>query len=161
MEVDQQCRVILKNYFYLIYHRYQISVPEEAEWSFPQLPANVPWMIAIEIPRMLMELGEMDKATRIPAMIEECNSLSGHVDESNYLAMYSTTMGVLLNNGSSLGKMQVFFAFSAAYCIYLAKLNIRDDAAKEIYKTAQKIFQVRFKLWLDYGQGWVSCKKLV
>ena len=159
MEVDHQCRVILKNYFYLIYQRYRITVPQEADWKFPQLPANVPWLIAVEVPRMLVELGEMSEDTRIPAMVELCEYFSGHVAESNFLDTYTTTMDILINHISSLGKMQVFCAFSAAYCVYLCKQhNVSDSAAMEVYLKAQKIFQFRFKFWLDCDHGWVSVK---
>lgn len=169
MEVEQHCRIIFKNYFYLVYERYGIPIPDEADWSHPQLPANVPWLIAVEVPRMLMEFGEINEDTRIPAMMELCEYFSGHINESNFLEMYSTTMDILLNSSHNprfnhdpfLGKMQVFCIFSAAYCIYLYKHNINDWATKEIYKTAQKIFQDRFKFWLDYHHSWVSCKLIL
>ena len=157
VEVDQQCRIILKNYFYLIYQRYRITIPQEADWKFPQLPANVPWLIAVEVPRMLFELGEMNEDTRIPAMVELCDCFSRHVDESNFLEAYTTTMDVLINHASSLGKMLVFCAFSAAYCVYLCKQHdVNDNTAMEVYQKAQKIFQFRFKFWLDCDHGWVS-----
>ena len=162
-EVDQQCRIILKNYFYLIYQRYRITIPQEADWKFPQLPANVPWLIAVEVPRMLFELGEMKEDTRIPAMVELCDCFSRDVDESNFLEAYTTTMNVLINHASSLGKMLVFCSFSAAYCVYLCKQHdVNDNTAMEVYQKAQKIFQFRFKFWLDCDHGWVSprCAKI-
>ena len=159
MEVDQQCHVILKNYFYLIYQRYRIAIPQEAEWKFPQLPADVPWLIAVEIPRMLVELGEMKEDARLPAMVELCEYFSRHVVESNFLDMYVTTVDILINHVSSLGKMQVFCAFSAGYCVYLCKQHsMNGKAAMEVYQKAQQIFQVRFKFWLDCDHGWVSTR---
>ena len=159
MEVDQQCRIILRNYFYLVYERYGITIPDEAEWSFPQLPANVPWLVAVEVPRMLIELGEMNEDTRISSMMQLCEYLSEHVNESNCLNMFSSTMAIMLQRArdSSLGELQVFCAFSAAYCIYLQKHNVNEDIVKEVYVTALKIFQGRFKWWLGCEQGWVSC----
>ena len=158
MEVDQQCRVILKNYFYLVYEQYESPVPDEAEWSFPQLPANVPWLVAVEVPRMLMELGEINEDTRVSSMVQLCEYFSEHVNESNCLNMYSSTMAIMLQRASdtSLGELQVFCAFSVAYCIYLHKHNVDEDAVKEVYVTALKLFQARFKWWLDCEQGWVS-----
>lgn len=156
MEVDQSWRVVLRNYFYLVYERYGITPPEEAEWSLPQLPATVPWLIAVEVPTMLMELGEVNKKTRIPAMVKQCEDISEHILESNCVAMYSTMVNVLLDNSPSLGKMQVFCAFSVSFCIYLRKHNMSDRAAKEIYKIANELFEVRFKSWMITNQGWVS-----
>ena len=156
-EADQYCRIIVNNYFYLVHLRYMITTPQGADWSFPKLPANVPWLIAVEVPRMLVELGEINEDTRMPAMLELCEHFSGQIDESNFLNLYTTTVDVLINYVSSLGKMQVFCAFSAGYCVYLRKQsNISDDAALEVYEKAMKIFQVRFKFWLDCDHGWVS-----
>ena len=158
MEIDQQCRVILNNYFYLVYERYGSHVPDEAEWRFPQLPANVPWQVAVEVPRMLMELGEINEDTRISPMVQLCEYFSEHVNESNCLNMYSSTMAIMLQRASdtSLGELQVFCAFSAAYCIYLHKHNVDEDAVKEVYVTVLKLFEARFKWWQDCDQRWVS-----
>jgi len=156
MEFDQRYCVIMKNYFYLIYKKYGITMPRGADWSFPQLPANLSWMMAVEVPRMLMELGEMTEDTRIPAMIQQCRDISENINESNYLSMYSTTVDTLLSNGLSVGKLIVFCAFSAGYCIYLCKCNISDHCVKEIYKAAQEILQIHFKPWIESHHGWVS-----
>ena len=103
MEADRQCRVILKNYFYLVYEQYGSPVPDEAEWSFPQLPATVPWLVAVEVPRMLMELGEINEDTRISSMVQLCEYFSEHVNESNSLNMYSSTMAIMLQRANDTG----------------------------------------------------------
>ena len=158
MEVEKQCRIIFSNYFYLVYERYGVAMPDKADWGLPQLPAEVPWLIAVEVPRMLMELGEMSKETHVPAMLKLCEYFTGHVDDSNYLDMYTTAISVgvvVLDHDSFLGKIQVYCAFSVGYCIYLCKHNMGHHAV-EIYKTAQEKFQARFKFWLDNRHSWVS-----
>ena len=110
---------------------------------------------------MLFELGEMKENTRIPAMVELCDSFSRNVDESNFLEAYTTTVDVLINHASSLGKMLMFCAFSAAYCVYLCKQHdVNDNTAMEVYQKAQKMFQFRFKFWLDCDHGWVSPRNI-
>lgn len=154
--LDEHWCIILKNYFFLVYDRYKVAVPCEADWCLPQLPANTSWLIAVEAPRMLIELGEINEDTRIPAMISLCEDISEYIDEYNYLPMYSTTVNALLHDGPSLGKMIVFCAFSAGYCVYLCNHNMNDHSVKEVYKAAQSIFQSQFKSWLDNNDGWVS-----
>ena len=146
---------LTERYFYVVFQKYGISVPEDASWKdmdeIPQLNAHT--QIFQEVTNMLFEVTDLFENARVEELVQKCERL--HLNSGNLYSHFTKTISTLLDNGITWGKVVVFFSFAVSFAIYLCTNEMSHLAGRVCAWTAQDL-KSRIQTWIDVNGGWVS-----
>ena len=146
---------LTERYFYMIFQKYGIAIPEDASWKHMDeiLQLNDHTRIMEEVPNMLFEITDLFENVRVEELVKKCERL--HLNSGNLYSHFTKTISTLLDNGLTWGKIVVFFSFAVSFAIYLCTNEMSHLAGRVCVWTAQDL-QSRIQPWIDVNGGWVS-----
>ena len=147
---------LIKCYFYLVFQKYGIAIPEDASWKEMDkvLASNGDHAkISQEVSNMLFEIADLFENARVEELVKKCERL--RLNSGNLYSNFTETISVLLDNGLTWGKVVMFFSFAVSFAIYLCINEMSHLAGRVCVWTAQDL-QNRLQPWIDVNGGWVS-----
>ena len=142
-------------YFYLVFQKYGIAIPEDASWKEMDKasPLNDHTQMCQEISNMLFEIVDLFENARVEELVKKCERL--RLNSGNLYSHFTNTINTLLDNGLTWGKVVMFFSFAVSFTIYLCTNEMSHLAGRVCVWTAQDL-QNRIQPWIDVNGGWVS-----
>ena len=150
--------VMTERYFYMVFEKYGIAVPEDASWKekdsdeILQLNAGHTRMFQ-EVSNMLYEIADLFENARVEELVKKCERL--RLNSGNLYNHFTKTISTLLDDGITWGKVVMFFSFAVSFAIYLCTNEMSHLAGRVCVWTAQDL-QNRIQPWIDVNGGWVS-----
>ena len=151
---------LVKWYFYLVFQKYGIVIPEDASWkemdkvSATALNTDEDYtQISQEVSNMLFEIADLLENARVEELVKKCERL--RLNSGNLYNHFTETIRVLLDNGLTWGKVVMFFSFAVSFAIYLC-INEMSHLAGRVCAWTTQDLQNRIQPWIDVNGGWVS-----